>query len=210
MNFPQIWSGFESLLPVTAVVAILVFFAREAFELVKKRRAEARKLSALKLVLARECELNKWVISQLRDVFQDLDLNSDDEPDPKDALLFSIVVKEDGEPRARILKGTLPVESLYRLPHAYMKKMDQFFMEVATIDKELFGYLEAAYDGMVNVQHVRDSIAKPHDGIKILGEYAYFWGLGHYGMAELAKAEVSLTALYKNCTGKSEFKARIR
>jgi hypothetical protein len=65
------WAGagmiqaLADILPLTAVVAVILFIAREIFELTKRHSANQRKLKSIKILITRECEQNLWVLISL-------------------------------------------------------------------------------------------------------------------------------------------------
>ena len=64
------WPFGQELVPVLAIVALLIFVALELRGWRRRRAAEQRKIEAIKLILARECELNWGPVSSVAEVFK--------------------------------------------------------------------------------------------------------------------------------------------
>lgn len=195
-----------SLLPATAVVAILVFIARETLELVRRRGADARKSAALTHLLSRECELNFWVIKSLRHIVQQIP----SEENPEASGSITIERTPSGRTYARIVSADGGSESHLNVPKVHRELMSKFLLEIATIDKDLFAVMEPAYDSLADLEHVRESLVNAREAPDYIGQDGYLEGFAGFALDELLHAERNLSALYRHCTGKELTKHRLR
>lgn len=194
------------LLPISAVVAVIVFFIKETLEFFRRRGADKRKLSGLISLLARECELNLWTIKALRNIIGSFP--TDEFPDPQ--FRISIQRRPSGRPYARIYSNDDGAESHSGIPQVHRELMSKFLLEVATLDRKLFDVMEPAYDGLAEVEHVRESLLNVEDESQFLPPDQYLAGLAAYATDELKDAEAALGRLYTYCTGKPLTTHRLR
>lgn len=199
-------SNWLSLLPLTALIAILVFVLKEALEFVRRRNADQRKLQALTALLARECELNLWSIKALRRIFSEVDTEGNENPQIK----VEIQRTPSGRPFAKVVSHDEGTESHLGIPKIHRELMSKFLLDVATLDRKLFEVLEPAYDGLAVIEHIRESLVTAQDAPEFMGPDGFIEGLAGYALDELLEVEDSLAILYKHCTGKALTKHRLR
>ncbi|MFD2182302.1 hypothetical protein [Rhodoplanes azumiensis] len=194
------------LLPITVISGIALFIAKEAIEWLKRARADKRKRSALRTLLARECELNHWAYKRIKDAIEDIKSNFENQEQHE----YSIERRKSGE--VIFQRAYRDVRwSSFPLPPVQAEQMGKLMLEVAIIDIDLFASLEAAYDSMINLNHVRqsliDHIEDEDEGDELAG---FFETFPEYGLGELATIKEDLEALYRACTEKSLEGFRIR
>lgn len=199
-------TDFLSILPVTALIAVLVFISRETLEFIRRRNGDRRKLHALTALLARECELNLWSIKTLRRIFSEI--NTDESGDSQ--ILAEIERTLSGRSFAKIVSDDGGIEAHIGIPKVHRELMSKFLLDVATLDKGLFEVMEPAYDGLAEVEHVRESLMNVQDAPEFIGQDGYLKGLARYALDELQQAENALAKLYTYCTGKPLTKHRLR
>jgi hypothetical protein len=199
-------STFLALLPITALIAIVVFICRETLEFFRRRNGDQRKLRALTALLARECELNFWSIKTLRRIFSEVHTTENENPQIK----VEVKRTPSGRPFARIVSDDGGTESHVGIPKVHRELMSKFLLDVAMLDKKLFEVMEPAYDGLAEVEHIRESLMNVQDAPEFIGESDYLEGLAGYALDELQEAEKSLASLYKHCTGHALTKHRLR
>ena len=68
----SIIKSIESAVPITALIAIILFIVREILDLIKSRRKSFRSRKALKMLLAYELELNYWSLKSLFNLMKKL------------------------------------------------------------------------------------------------------------------------------------------
>lgn len=195
-----------TLLPITAVVAIVVFAIKETLEHFRRRSADRRKLAGLISLLARECELNYATIKLLRHIVEKIP--NDEHPDPQFSL--SIGWKPSGRPYARVLSESRGMQWQLGIPQVHRELMSKFLLDVATLDKRLFELMEPAYDGLAEVEHVRESLLNFEEEVESMRPEDYLAGLADYASGELQGAEDALRKLYTYCTGKPLTRHRLR
>lgn len=193
-------------LPATVVAAVLLFIAKEVIEAVRRYRADARKVQALKALLARECELNLWPIKSLRDIFKNVPKLDDENPE----ILVTIEQRPSGRAIARIRSYDGGSGSTRTVPDVHRDLMSKHIFEVAALDRKLFEVFEPAYDSLATLEHVRESLVHIHESEEEADNPDLLRGLADYGLGELKKVEAALGALYLHCTGKNLETHRLR
>jgi hypothetical protein len=197
---------FLSLLPITALIAVLVFICKEALEFFRRRNGDQRKLHALKALLARECKLNFWSIRTLRRIFSEVHTEEHENPQIK----VEGKRTPSGRPFARVVSDDEGTESHIGIPKVHRELMSKLLLDVATLDKALYEVMEPAYDGLAEVEHVCESLLNVQDAPEFIGQEGYLEGLAGYALDELKTAESALASLYKHCTGKPLTEHRLR
>jgi hypothetical protein len=159
----------------------------------------------MRILLARECELNLWSCKRLKSVLQEIDSNF------KSSIELEYLIKErpGGD---LIFRSNYPDGDLHSsgsLPNVHTDMMYKLMLDVAALDENLFADLEDAYDSMINLQHVRNSLINHVQSDDDL-DRRFFDSFTHYGLSEITDALVDLEHLYKKCTGKELTEHRVR
>ncbi len=199
-------SQFSELLPITAIVALVIFAAKETLEYVRRWRGDQRRLVALKTLLARECELNLWSVKSLRRIASEI--NTSERPNP--GVVVTIQKTPGGRPYARVLTDDKQVGAHYPIPLVHRDLMSKLLLDVATLDKPLFQVMEPAYDALAELDHVRESTLAAPNAPEELGQDSYLEGLAGYALDQIKEAEDALGALYRHCTGNELTNHRLR
>lgn len=194
------------VLPITAIVAIAIFAAKEVLEVVRRWKGDQRRLLALKTLLARECELNLWSVKTLRRIALEIDTTERPNPD----TVVTIEKTNGGRPYALVLVENGQAGARYPIPRVHRDLMSKLLLEVATLDKALFQAMEPAYDALAELDHVREKLLGAPDAPEELGQTSYLEGLAGYALDEIKEAEDALALLYKHCTGDELTKHRLR
>lgn len=198
-------SSISAILPITAIVAILIFFGRECLDWRRRVASDGRKVIALKRVLARECELNYSATTNLVEALgylRNAGVDGDASiiqmhVDPAGGFILAVSA-DDGGGYATVLKS---MQRDFLLKH---------LVDIAALDEILYSKCAAALDGLAEAEHVYQSLvhgpsvhfpSKPED---------YYDGLIDYGLGELEDSNKSLKDLYFVCTGTSLTQGRIR
>lgn len=197
----------SSFLPITVIVAIILFLIKETLEMFKRKAADKRKISAMKTLFSRECEKNLYIINSLRNAFSMINKANDEHSDiiieakfsEYDKSYLSITETADGKIS----------EHGFRITDVYLEVMEKNLMEAAIIDSVFFKRLEAAFDSLVELEHIRDSFINIENMEKIV-EHDLLPGLADYGLEELEHIYSSLNVLYKYCTGSELVDSRLR
>lgn len=204
-NFLANLPDFTQLLPLTAVVAILLFLTKEGLELRRRRAAEGRKLRALKKVLARDCEINFFAIQSLSRTLTEMR----DYGVAEDASIFSITRESAGDYSYTLTThegawGGGVLRSIRR--DSLLKHM----VEIASFDGALYSKCESALDGLTEADHVYLSTVHGPGGNFPSTKENYYDGLIEYGIEELERSTASLKGLYRECTGSELTKGKLR
>lgn len=199
-------NNWPNILPITAIIAVVIFLIKESLEFGRRRLGDQRKLRALKALCARECELNYWTIKQLRSVLKEIPTAENG----NSQIFVHIEKTAGGRPYARIHSDDGGTEHHTGIPEVHRETMSKFLLEVAMLDRSLFDLLEPAYDRLAEVAHVRESLLAIDEHPRFLTRDAYLEGFAGYGLSKLQESESALKALYFHCAGKALEKHRLR
>lgn len=195
-----------SIIPITVVAAIVIFVAKEVIEGFRRHSANQRKVQALRALLARECELNLWTIKTLRRIL--LPFSKPD--DPTVPMSLSVERTSGGLPYVKVVSGDGEYEAHMGIPSVHRELMSKFLLDIATLDKLLFSFMEPAYDELAEVEHVRESLININDKPEQIAARDFVRGFAQYAVDVLQDAERKLGALYVHCTGKPLEQHRLR
>ncbi|MBG0799022.1 hypothetical protein IYX23_15235 [Methylocystis sp. L43] len=200
MNLEVTWPG----LPIAVTAAIILFGVKESMEFFRRFQSDRRKGRALRTLLARECESNFWTYKRLLETVKSID----DDFKSGASLTYKIRRHSSGDPIfSREFEDSR--HSSWPLPAAKLNLMSNVLQDVAELDKQLFENLEAAYDSIKEMQHVRDSLlhfieTDDQDDRRHLEAFP------GYAMSELSDIVMDLRKLYFVCTKKDLEKYRLR
>jgi hypothetical protein len=192
-----------SLLPVTVVVAVALFALKEVIEGIRRYRGDRRKKKALRMLLARECELNHWTIKCIRHIVETI------RDESEDGAEFEFIFPKSGKVLFRVKYPDSEYKSGSVLVETHREVMDKNLLEVATLDKKLYSALQPAYDAVTELDHVRQSLiyfVDPEDD----QDKMHLDGFTHYALDELQDVFSKLVVLYKECTGEDLEAHRLR
>jgi hypothetical protein len=195
-----------SIVPVTVVVAVTIFFTKELLEFFRRRFADQRKLAAIKTMFARELELNNWTLKTLRRTLDAIDEGLK-ESSPR---IFSIREERGGRTIIRVGEHGSSKFSEWQIPNVHTDIMPKHMLDTATLDKDLFQALQLAYDATADLQHVRDSLIRTVANEQQQIDMAFVEPFIDYAKRELDDIAPDLSQLYKLCTGKALEDHRLR
>lgn len=195
-----------TLLPITAIVAVIVFLFREMLEHFRRKSSDQRKVKSLTRLLARECELNLWTIKSLRRIVSEV--HRDEKPNL--GVTVSVQRTTSGRPFAQISSDDGGLISQIPIPRVHRELMSKFLLDVATLDQALFEVMEPAYDSVGELEHVSESLVNIHDAPEDIGLESFLEGFAGYAINELNEIESNLGKLYMHCTGKKLEQHRLR
>lgn len=204
----KVAKGEVSILPITVVTAIILFFSKEVLEFYKKGKENKRKLFAYKALLAEELELNLWAQKRLLSIVTDIEGQEEEYPNAK----YTLLVKESGQEYIHGYDGEDLIES-FPIPIVHEKYYEKFISNIAELDADLFNLAQSSYEEVRNMAHVRNGLIKgllaeennepfPHDIRKS--------GFLDYAQRELKDAYSAMNMLYKECAGKELTVHRLR
>ena len=198
------------LFDFAVLVALATFVLKERLDSRRKHREQARKISAVKALLVGEIELNHFCLKRLQGIFRDAsDEGGDDIPRPKFIYevsqgleYFGCVDSQTGD------TGMTPI------PHPTFKYYDRFIDVIAEFDGELFLLVQAAYERIREMEHVRNSLAhhlQPDEAAeKFRPADIRDSGFVGYAVDELNEVYPPMNALYQYCAGSELKNARVR
>lgn len=195
-----------ALVPIAVIATVILFVLKESIEAIRRVRSDGRKVHALKMLLARECELNLWTIKALRSILINVPKPNDEHPE----IVVRVEKRESGNPIARISSTDGGLESTRGIPRAHRELMSKYLLDVATLDRRLFQVLEPAYDGVAELEHVRESLVRIHENEKESQMTGFFDSFAEYALEEIDRTEEALASLYRYCTGRPLEKHRLR
>lgn len=186
---------FNSILPVATVVTIVLFFLKEIWEGWKRWRSDVRKLRAIRMLLARECEHNLRVYGQLARALQfiteqlqgDIPFDYAIERRPAGDVVF-LIRFPDGKTR--------PIATL---SDPYTEVMADVMREVAELSSNLFDVLERAYDSRKPMEHVRNRLIDNVDRANGDRKLSFSQDFARFGSQTLAQAIKDLEGLQQEC-----------
>ena len=191
-SLPSFWQ----LLPATALVAILIFFVKECLEGRRRKSADARKVRALKKVLARECQLNFSAIGRLRDILTEMQESGV----PEDATRLSLSKSPAGG-YVYMITNHAGSGSGGVLVGIQRDSLQKYLVEIAGLNEGFYSKCEIALDGLSEADHVYQSLVHgPEKNFPSTPEN-YYEGLIDYGLRELSDSIAALQELYLACTG---------
>lgn len=140
-----------NVIPITVVVAICIFVAKEALELVRRVRLNGRKLHAIRRFLAIECERNNYaiekMIGQVRAVDEAHEGGWPIEIEKKESGLTRLTIRPAGEGFSGSIVRPIHTDAAQK-----------YLFEVASLDGAMFGMMEKTLDTLLEAKHVRDSL----------------------------------------------------
>lgn len=194
----------ESWLPPTALVALLLFIAREIFDYFKKKRADDRKIKALKIFLARECELIKWTIMKLEQAAKNTkEIEEDYKP---------LVFEKKGGKSFRVTQYRRDGREYisYVVNDVDLLAFGKYYLDIAAIDDEFFKNYDEANNAAASVKHVLDSFLDLEKSAQVHNPESFMLTFSQYAEFELEEAKKTLKEFYKYCTEQDEFPHRLR
>lgn len=204
-NILASFPSFDNFLPITSLVAIMIFLVREYMEGRRRKLSDSRKVLALKKVLARDCQLNYHAIENLRDTFIEIKGAGVD----KDAARLSLSKREAGGYTYIItdLNGSYQAGVLAGIQRETLLK---YLVEIAGLDESLYSKCEIALDGLSEADNVYQSLV--HGPQKHFPSTAedYYSSLADYGIDELKKSISGLKELYFVCTNSELKQGKLR
>jgi hypothetical protein len=181
------------IFPFAAVVATIIFLAREVLEGVRRLKANNRKLRAVKAFVAADCERNHYVVKWMRGTL----------PAIREAInnKKSISIMKDiaGKNRIRLVK----MET--NIPRTYTNAIDKYLFESASLDSDLFELMREVLSDILELQHLCDGLVE-----NVSNDQYWLMPWTDYAESELDEIVGSLYRLYVHCTGEDLVSTRLR
>jgi hypothetical protein len=195
----------SSWLPATALVAIVIFIAKEVLEVSRRSASERRRKEALRALLARECELNHWTIRTLQRIAGGLK----DLAEPGTPEAFRVEFAKSGRIYACLNNKETGSGFKIAIPTVHRSHLHGSLLDIATLDKTLFMLAEPALSAVAEIEHVREGLMY-HGSTEDEEDRENADGFAEYAVGELDEAYVTIAALYAECTGKELSSVRLR
>lgn len=193
-----------SFIPITVVAAVIIFLVKEILELIRRRRADVRRIAGLKTMLAREIELNNWTIKALKMTLQAVEHGLEEQPPDQ----FFINFEKFGRAVFKVVRSNRGPAS-WPIPEVHGAIISRYMFDAASLDRELFRSLQSTYDAISELQHLRESLIS-----YVMNEDTDFpdflSGFVEYARKELSKIQSPLSSLYQICTGQELIEHRLR
>ena len=187
-----------NVIPLTVAAAVAIFLLRELVDTTRRYRSNARKLHALRALLAAECERNNFAIGRLREQADEIRYALEQE--------LEIILQDarTGRDRLVIMNGRdLHVSS--PIPKLHSSTLDQYLFEAASLDRELFRLMEHATVCLAEVAHIREGIIT-----YTTDETEHLESFPDYAIRELDEALEGVRSLYLYCQGEPLTATRVR
>jgi len=191
-----------SLLPITVIVAITIFLVKEGLELWRKHQAHQRQTLAIKHMIADEIEKNNSVLSTLISTLVKI-------KDEHENFKISLLTTPSGSLRIGFKELTGQNETSWPIPNVSRAVFNKTFVQIASLNSELFKEAKNAYESVSEIEHIRDSLID-HIEDNAWQPDGFMVSFTEYGLEELIDAYLNLSRLYKTCTGNDLDKKKLR
>lgn len=151
----KVSSNLSDFIPITAIVAIILFIAREIFDFIKKWRQEKNKRKAISFLLAEELKINYWSQISLFRAYKQLAELVGKHPDAvyrvrttrfdKDIFEYKV------EPDDKFWSG-------HPIPKFINDKYKSLLPSLAELDINCANILEKTYEKVAELEHFRQTV----------------------------------------------------
>jgi len=190
----------SNIFPITVVIAIVLFVAKEILETIKKWNERKRRIRAMKLLFAEELELNHWVWKSMQTLILGI---KGELPGAK----FQIKESRSGAERFECIR---PGRSAWGqgFPPVQDERYHKLVVDVASMDKEFYSLVSCCYKAIADLKHFRNGIYSYVDDEG--DETEHREGFLSYVESGLPQVYKSMNELYKYCTGNELESCRLR
>lgn len=191
-----------NILPATVVVAIVLFLIKEILEQLRKYQGHKRQVDAVKQMLSDEIEKNNYTVGTLRRTLIKI-------KDEHDKYEITLNMKPSGSLRIEFKEDKESYGPGWPIPNISRTVFDKTYVQLASLDKELFDKAKDAYESLSEAEHVRNSLIDNIEAPHIEGD-GFLVSFAEYGIEELVTVYLNLAKLYKECTGRELDKNKLR
>ncbi len=191
-----------SLLPITVIVAITIFLVKEGLEQWRKHQGVQHQILAIKLMLADEIERNNYTLNTLRRTLIKI-------KDGNEKCEVSLGSTSSGSLRIEFKESADDFGTSWPVPNISRTVFNKTFVQLASLNIELFNEAKNAYESISEIEHVRNSLIDNIDE-KEWHPDGFLVAFSEYGIEELVNAYINLSKLYKACTGNELEKNKLR
>jgi hypothetical protein len=194
--------AFKNLIPITAVIALLLFITRECLDIFKKRSERIRELNAYKALISEEIRQNYFALKLLNKVLKvTVKVNNDNVEEYK----CDVNTDRYGNEYVFIDLGKGPGNrsSSIRLKNFSSEVFDSHISDLAKLDQDLYESLKKTYEEISQWKIIRNDLV-----CYLAGEIRDIRGLYLSFNFRMLKQEMGTNfSMLKNChvqlTGKS-------
>ena len=190
-------------------IAICSFFGKEYLDSRRKKKEQARKLDACKVLMAEELRLNYYAQATLERMFKSA-------VDDENVLLRPLLKYkfERGMDFFAVEEAQNGSEGMTPIPKLHFKYYDRFVDVVAELDENLFGVMQEAYIEIRELEHVRSSLINnlqvgDNENRYIPKDIRDNEFVG-YASDVVASAYAPMNRFYLLCAGKPLIKSQLR
>lgn len=201
--------GAGALLPVTALVAVFLFVAREILEAKRRNKSSSRKKRATSRLMAYDIERNYWALKSTRHCLEKI-TDQIAKPDGLDNL--SIRVGSNGEKYFQCKERDAGTSSL-PIRKVFTGSLTSNLLALADLDERQFEATLDAIDAINELNHVINSMVAyvSNDLANGYGRSSELMeGFVEYAEAELNECEEAFKKFYKTITGNDLNNHRVR
>lgn len=189
----------QTVIPITAFIAILLFIFREIIDLIKKYKSKNTEIRTYKKLIARELEENLWTYKVVFKTIKQVKEHLDEFPNPD----FSLIYTHDDRVLFRVRRmgeGT-ELTGGHSLVGTKLSVFDRIIIELARSDDTFFDVIQGAYDAILDLESLRNSLIgyiQKEDPVNIKSIEGWFV----YALEQEQKILKKMDAAYKTCTNK--------
>lgn len=198
------------LFDFAVLVALATFVLKERLDSRRKKREQARKIAAVKALLVGEIELNHFCLQRLQGIFREASSEGDG-GGPRPTFVYKI---SQGLEYFGCIDALSGYTGMTPIPSPTFKYYDRFIDIIAEFDGNLFLLVQAAYDGVREMEHVRDSLVHHLQSDETADMFRPAdmrdSGFVEYAIEELGEIYEPMNALYVECAGGELKNVRIR
>ncbi|MBY6157249.1 hypothetical protein [Pseudooceanicola nitratireducens] len=189
------------LLPITVVVAIVLFVVKEGLEARRRLKANERKRKAVRRLIADEIERNHWTIKRLRDGVSEIESHI-----LKDDSALMIRASAIGERYFRREEGG-QMAMQFPIGRVHAEALSSNLLALAEIDEAIFEEALKASDALKELDHVLKSMI---EHLSNDNDRGFLKGFADYAKRKIADCEKTLQGFYKNVTSRALEEHRVR
>lgn len=189
----------ETIIPVTALIAILLFIFREVIDLIKKYKSKNAEVRTYKKLIARELEENLWTYKVVFRTIKEVKQHLEEFPNPH----FSLIYTHDARVLFRVRRMGEGTEltgghSLVNTKHVVF---DRIIIQLANSDASFFDLIQDAYDAILDLESLRNALIgyiQKEDPINV----KYIEGWFVYALEQEQEIFKKMDAAYQKCANK--------
>ncbi|OGT69873.1 MAG: hypothetical protein A3H44_14320 [Gammaproteobacteria bacterium RIFCSPLOWO2_02_FULL_57_10] len=193
-----------TLLPITVIAAILIFFVKELLEYVRSKKKKSKKLAVYKRMIAEEIEINKTALGSLSQTLSTIRDGTDERN-----RIPRIIRTPSGALRIEFKEDDEDYGSGWPIPPISKAVFEKLYLELAELDPSFFEESARTYEAVAEIKHIRDSLIDyiEEDTLRPNG---FLNSFAEWGEGQLEHSKSALSDLYFKCTGKQLERGRLR